>query len=32
MEGITALFICLTLVAPLYTYVIIEILNDDMNL
>lgn len=32
MEGITGLMICFTLIAPLYTYVMVEIFNDDMNL
>lgn len=34
MEGITGLFICITLITPLYTYVMIEIFNEegDMDL
>lgn len=32
MEGVTGLFICLVFIAPVYTYVMVEIFNDDMNL
>lgn len=33
MEGITGLIICFTLIAPIYTYVMLEIFNEgDMDL